>query len=355
VSPTARRAALGAVLLAIVPAGAARAATKSVYMGVPPAGQRALGNLGADVNAFFPATITVHRGDKVRFLPVGLHTVELPIKGQAPAPLVTPGAPIADDRDAAGIPYWFNGQPDLEFTPGLLSLNYGKTLSYDGAEQVLSGLPLSTKPMTVKFTKAGTFTYFCNVHAGMKGTVHVVAASAKAPTAKSDAKTVKKQVAAALKEARALQTAAVAKNTIQLGNSGASGVEVLSMFPSAMTVPTGTTLTFTMSRLSLAAHTATTGLGDPETEPNSFLGRISSSIRETPPFDQAGVYPSDPRGVPALLTPALHGNGFWSTGFMDRSSATPQPKTSQVKLVAPGTYTFFCMLHPFMKTVVTVG
>ena len=72
-------------------------------------------------------------------------------------------------------------------------------------------------------------------------------------------------------------------------------------------------------------------------------------------FDQAGVYPSDLRGVPALLTPASHGNGFWSSGFMDRSDATPQPKTSQVKIVAPGTYTFYCLLHPFMKTVVTAG
>jgi len=127
------------------------------------------------------------------------------------------------------------------------------------------------------------------------------------------------------------------------------------MFPGAMTVPVGTTLTFTMSRFTFAAHTATTGPGDPENEPSSFLGQLSRSIRETPPFDEAGVYPSDPRGDPAFLTPSSHGNGFWSSGFMDRSDATPQPKTSQVKIVAPGTYTFYCLLHPFMKTVVTAG
>ena len=92
-----------------------------------------------------------------------------------------------------------------------------------------------------------------------------------------------------------------------------------------------------------------------ENEPSSFLGQLSRSIRETPPFDEAGVYPSDPRGDPAFLTPSSHGNGFWSSGFMDRSDATPQPKTSQVKIVAPGTYTFYCLLHPFMKTVVTAG
>jgi plastocyanin len=344
-----------ALLMALGPAGLARAATKTVYMGTPPASQAAFTKLVADVNAYFPKSITVHRGDKVRFLPVGLHTVELPAKGQAAAPLVTPGAPIADDKDAAGVPYWFNGQPDLQFTPALLNVAFGKTFSYSGAQALFSGLPLSSKPLTVQFSKTGTFTYFCNIHSGMKGTVHVVAPRAKAPSAKSDAKAVKKQAAAALKEARFLQTTPIAKNTIQLGNGGRSGVEVLAMYPGVMTVPVGTVLTFSMSRLSLAAHTATTGPGDPQTEPNSFLGKISASIRETPPFDQAGVYPSDPRGVPALLTPALHGNGFWSSGFMDDTGLTPQPKRSQVKIVAPGTYTFFCMLHPFMKTVVTAG
>src|SRR3954468_7496538 len=111
-----------------------------------------------------------------------------------------------------------------------------------------------------------------------------------------------------------------------------------------MTVPVGTLLTFQMSRFSVAAHTATTGPGDPLREPDSFLGRISASVRATRPFDQQGVYPSDARGDPAFLTPMLHGNGLWSTGFMDRSDATPQPKTFQVKIVAPGTYnsTSFC-------------
>jgi plastocyanin len=350
------RAALVLVLaVALVPAGVTQAATKTVYMGTPPASQAAFSKLVADVNAYFPESITVHRGDKVRFLPTGLHTVELPAKGQAAAPLVTPGAPIAGAKDPAGVPYWFNGQPDLQFTPELLTLAFGKTLSYSGGQAIYSGLPLSTKPMTVQFTKTGTFTYFCNIHSGMKGTVHVVAPRAKAPSAKSDAKTVKKQAAAALKEANKLQTALVAKNTIQLGNGGRTGVEVLAMYPGALTVPVGTTLTFAISRLSLAAHTATTGPGDPQAEPNSFLGKLSASIRETPPFDQAGVYSSDERGVPALLTSSLHGNGFWNSGFMDDTSLTAQPKRQQVKIVAPGTYTFYCMLHPFMKTVVTAS
>ena len=37
---------------------------------------------------------------------------------------------------------------------------------------------------------------------------------------------------------------------------------------------------------------------------------------------------------------------------MDRANSTPQPKNQQVKIVTPGTYTFYCMLHPFMRVVV---
>ena len=347
VSP--RSTAVAALVAALVPVASAEAATKTVYMGNPPSAAKTLGNLRADVNAYFPSTITVRRGDKVRFVPSGLHTVDL-VRGSNPVPLVTGGSPVAGARDASGLPFWFNGQPDLQVSPALLNIVFGKTFSYNGTGEIQSGLPpFGSKPLTVKFTKTGSFTYYCNVHPGMRGTVNVIAG--KAPSAKADAKAVKKQINAAVKDARKLQTALVAKNQVLLGNSSRSGVEILSMFPGEMTVPVGTTLTFSISRWSLAAHTATTGPGDPFTEPESFLGRISASI-QSPPFDEAGVYPSDPRGAPALLTPNLHGNGFWSSGFMDVTGSTPQPKNQQVKIVAPGTYTFYCMLHPFMRVVV---
>jgi plastocyanin len=348
VSP--RSTAFAALAAALVPVASAQAATKTVYMGNPPSAAKTFNTLRADVHAYFPEKITIRRGDKVRFVPSGLHTVDL-VRGKSPVGLVTGGAPLAGVRDAAGLPFWFNGMPDLELSAPLLNVAFGKTLTYSGSGELQSGLPLVTKPLTVKFTKTGNFTYYCNVHPGMKGTVNVI--SGKPPSAKADAKVVKKQISAAVKDARELQTALVAKDQVLLGNSSRSGVEILSMFPGSMNVTVGTTLTFSISRFSLAAHTATTGPGDPFTEPDSFLGRISASIRETPPFDQAGVYPSDPRGAPALLTPNLHGNGFWSSGFMDATGTTAaQPKNQQVKIVAPGTYTFYCMLHPFMRVVV---
>ena len=346
VSP--RSTALAALAAALVPVASAQAATKTVYMGNPPSAAKTLSNLRADVNAYFPERITVRRGDKVRFVPSGLHTLDL-VRGKSPVGLVTGGAPITGLRDPGGLPFWFNGQPDLELSAPLLNVAFGKSVTYNGSGEVQSGLPLVTKPLTVRFTKTGSFTYFCNIHAGMKGTVNVI--GGKPPSAKADAKVVKTQIKGAVKDAQRLQQALVHGNQVLLGNSSRSGVEVLAMYPGQITVPVGSTVTFSISRWSRAAHTATTGPGDPFNDPGSFLGKISSSIT-SPPFDQAGVYPSDPRGAPALLTPNLHGNGFWSSGFMDRANSTPQPKTQQVKIVAPGTYAFYCMLHPFMRVVV---
>jgi plastocyanin len=355
------RAALAAGVFALVPCGLAQATTYTVDMGTPPASGKAFQNLNADVNAFFPSAITVHKGDKIRFAPTGFHTVDFPKKGDIPLPLATPsGKTIANDLDPAGNPYWFNGQPDLEFPAALLppNLKYGKTVTFSGKASVLSGLPLGNKlkPMTVRFTKAGTFTYYCNIHPGMKAKVHVVSAKAKAPSVKSVSKAVKKQASAALRTAKALQNPTVAGNTVQVGNGGRGGVEIYSFFPAKKTVPVGTTLTFAMSPKTLDVHTATTGPGDPENDPSSFLGKLSGSITGQPPFDQAGVYPSDsPTSAPASLTPTLHGNGFWGTGIMDHSAATPLPASGQVTVGAAGTYTFYCLIHPFMKAVVTAS
>ena len=40
---------------------------------------------------------------------------------------------------------------------------------------------------------------------------------------------------------------------------------------------------------------------------------------------------------------------------MDRSAASPLPSSGQVTIAAPGTYTFYCLIHPFMKAVITAS
>ena len=50
----------------------------------------------------------------------------------------------------------------------------------------------------------------------------------------------------------------------------------------------------------------------------------------------------------------MHGNGFWNSGVLDADSATPLPESSSVKFDTPGTYKYYCLIHPFMVGTVTV-
>jgi plastocyanin len=177
-----------AVCVFAMPASAS-AATRVVNMGTPPGSGKAFEKTGSDADAFFPSTTTIHVGESVRFLPVGFHNLDLPKKGGKATALVAAHAGQTGANDAAGAPYWFNGQPVFGFNlPALAPAGFGKTFTYTDAKGVQSGLPLVSKPrpVTVKFAKTGTCTYYCDVHAGMKGTVKVLAKSIRVPSARAD-------------------------------------------------------------------------------------------------------------------------------------------------------------------------
>lgn len=348
-------------MLLAVP-GMAQAKTKVVNMGVPPAGQKQLEKAGVgpvDVNDFFPHGVTIHKGDKIKFAPVGFHSVDLPAKGTDPTPLIVPGSDkIAGSNDAAGQPFWFNGQNQLGFNPSLFPPGiYGKKVSYNGKKPIISGLPLAPKlkPFTVKFKKTGKFTYYCNIHAGMKGTITVKPKGKKIPSAKADRKTLRTQIRKSVGTAKTLPAAKPPANTVDVGVAGKHGEELFAFVPSTLSVAPGTTINFRMSPGTKDVHTATTGPGNPETEPDSYLGQVAAGFNAVP-FDPRAVYPSETPGSPAAtLTPLFHGNGFWSSGAMDGSKSTPQLGSSQsVTFGAPGTYEFYCMVHPFMHATVNV-
>lgn len=350
---------LGGMVAAVVAPATAGAATKQVYMGTPPSAQKAVQKLNADINDFFPHGITIHAGDSIRFLPVGFHDIDFPAKGGGIVALIAPqNTKPTGVSDAAGSPFWFNDTvPNVGFNPSLVTTQlYGKSASYNGTKAVVSGLPLADKPkpVLVKFTKTGSYTYFCDIHPGMKGTVHVVAKSAKAPSAKSDAAVVKRQLATAMKTIRRVNAFKPGADTIQIGGSGTGGVESYNFFPSSPTVKVGTTVTFQMPVGTTETHTATTGPGNPE-DASTYLGGIAASFNGQPTIDARGVYASDaPGGTPASLTPTLHGNGFWNSGALDREKNSPLPPSNQVTFGAAGQYTFYCLIHPFMKVTVNV-
>jgi plastocyanin len=343
-----------ACLLAFPAAGMAK--TKTVLVGTGKAA-KSFQKVGADVNGFFPSGITIHKGDSVRFEPGGFHNVDLPKRGGGTTALISPtGTTVTGSNDEAGQPFWFNGQPDLSFTPSLFTGGYGKKLTYNGRKSLNSGLPLAAKvkPMTVKFTKTGKYTYYCDVHIGMKGTVTVKAAKRSIPSAKQDAATTKAELKRDLKIAKALPRTKTPSSTVDVGAAGPHGVEYYGMVPGTITVNPGDSVNFRMSKGSFEDHTATFGPGNPETEPKSYLGTLAAGINP-PKFDPRSVYSSDPPGASsAVLTALTHGNGFWNSGIMDTSSKSPLASSNSVTFGQSGTYNYYCLIHPFMHGTVVV-
>jgi plastocyanin len=346
----------GLAALLAVP-GVAAAKPKSVSMGTPTTSAKNFQKFGADVNDFFPHGITIRAGQKVKFVPSGFHSINIPKKGDGPLPLIVPSPTIANNNDEAGAPFWFTtaGLPAVGFNPDLATVaNFGKKFSYNGKKGIESGLPLGAapKPITVTFKKTGKYTYYCDIHPGMTGTVTVKKKKAKIPSGKADKKRLKKQIKRDLKIAKALPGSQVPGNTVDVGVAGKHGVEFFGFLPGNLNVGVGTTVNFTMTPGSYETHTATTGPGDIE-DATSYLGALAKSF-EAPLVDPRASYPSDPPPAgPATLTPTLHGNGFWNTGGID-SNPSPLPLAGSVTFGQAGTYTFYCLVHPFMKGTVTV-
>jgi plastocyanin len=335
----------------------AEAKTKVVAMGLPSAKVvKQFSKQGGDVNDFFPHGTTIHVGDKVRFVPTGFHTVDLPPKSGGILPFFEPtGQPVTGVNDAAGAPFWFNGQSALALNPALASGSFGKRVNYTGAKRVETGAPLGpAKPMVVRFKRAGRYTYFCDIHPGMKGTVTVRPHGKRIPTAKQDAKRLKRQVKRDLKIAKNLTRTRPPAATVDVGSAGPHGVEAFAMFPRTLHANVGQTITFRMTKGSFEDHTATFGPGNPN-DPSTFLGQLAASFA-SPVLDPRAAYPSErPGDSPASYSPALHGDGFWNSGLIDRASATPLPASNSVTFSAPGTYTYYCLIHPFMVGTVQVG
>jgi plastocyanin len=361
----------GAIVASLALPAASQAVTKQVYDGLPPKDQKKFidPKLNTDAIDFFPHATTIHVGDSVRFTTTAFHNVDIPAKGKKPVTLLVPtGTNVTGSNDAAGNPYWFNGFPNFGFNADLIDgnppVNYdpwkttkGKAMAftYTGAKGVATPIPFgeNPKPLIVKFTKPGTVKFYCDLHPGQEGVIHVLPKSKAIPSAKADAKALKAQIDRDFKIAKSLLKQPPPANTIDVGRAGKDGVEYFSFFPGKTTVPVGTTLKFQITPLSYESHTATTGPGGPIDNPTSYLGIIAASFFSKQ-FVPQGIYPSDPFGTVGTLAPDSHGNGFWNSGALDNVKASPQPTSNSVTFTAPGTYEFYCMVHPQMHGTVVV-
>jgi plastocyanin len=214
-----------------------------------------------EFDGFFPSVTRIHVGDSVSFSINGFHTVTFLPKGEALPPLITvnPARPVFGRLDSTGAGFWFNGQPSQAINPVVSAPAGGK--SYNGKSFLNSGLPAPTgppKPFVVKFTKAGTFTFNCLVHPGMKGTVKVLSKKSRVPSVKLDRAAAKTEQQAATAEALVLRKVKPAANTILAGNDGNGPVAWLRFFPNNLKVKSGTTVEFKIAS-KREVHTITFG------------------------------------------------------------------------------------------------
>jgi plastocyanin len=340
--------------LALCAPTAAGARVKVVYSGGPAHYQKALRRVGAGPDAYLLSRITVSAGDTIVFdgrsRLAGFHTVDLPPVGGGDLPLITLGRGLVGDRvlDARRKPFWFDGKlPRLSFSRALIGASGGHT--YDGTARLDSGLPLAARPtdFRVTFTRPGTYTYFCDVHPGMRGVVVVRRKGAAVPSAAEDARTLATLERHYFAEARRRRRVRLPHNHVSVGISSPDGLERYAMFPARLKIMPGTTVTFVMPSHSREIHTATFGtVAYLRALVKAFNGPRGS-------IDPRGGYPSDPPGT-IVLSPFAHGNGFANTGGLDADPTTPLPASATITFTKPGVYHYICLIHPVMRGTILV-
>jgi plastocyanin len=353
----ARAAAIGGLTTAalLLCATGAQAATKTVSAGPPlkttPKGVPADG----DGNAFFRKDVTIHAGDRVKWVFSGFHDVVIPAKGDKPPSLAVPDPahPVSGVNDAGGAAFFFNGLPRFPVNPILLGAQGGKT--YTGKQRLNSALPLAgaPKPYKVRFTKPGTYTYYCSIHLGnpsMQGTVRVLKRKRAVPSAKADRRAVKRQIArlvARLKKDD--KKAAPTGNLVRMGVDSSTST-LLRFSPTSKTVKVGDSITFAMSPKTQESHTVTFGPEKALSDlANAFIGPDAAvgGLALNPQV----AYPSD---VQLVHSATVHGNGFLNTGVLDRDADSPPPPSATVKFTEAGSFRYICLIHPDMVGTIVV-
>jgi plastocyanin len=339
---------LTAAAVLLVPA-AASAAGKTVTAGP----HKKVKSSPGDANAFFPKTIKVAKGATVTFRLNGFHTVNL---GKA-RPLFVPDAtkPMTGYNDAAGKPFWFNGQPRLILNPSLVAPSGDGKVNKAGANNDDSGIQQNPTPYRVKFTRTGSYTIVCDVHPGMKGKVTVVKKGRKVPSAKADLARADAQLAKAVATLKKNDKfAGPADGSVRAGND-TRDTAIFKFFPANVNAKVGQPVKWQLSGVTEEIHNVVLG---PEpyvkTTADAFVVPDTSS---TPPALVANplvFFPSDPPPAFPPYSTALHGNGFFNAGVMDLDPNTPSGNATQVTFSQPGTYTYWCSIHFPMKGTVTV-
>jgi plastocyanin len=305
-----RRAGIGLAGGLLIAATVAPAALAADPVGWQAAAGTSTRDEAVQVNAFLPKNLTVDVGDSINWTVKSgeFHTITFP-SGTEPPPFIVP----------------INGVPQIN--PAAAAPSGGPT--YDGSAFANSGLLFGGQQFSLGFTKAGTYSFLCLIHAGMAGTVHVQDAGASYPASQATWNTASR-VAANRFEAtgRALQARSLAgarsSGTVAAGAGaaipGAGSVAVMRFLPSRIVVHAGQSVTW-VNNDPETPHTVTFG-----EEPGG--GPLGS-------FFPGGL--DGPGHATISSTSQSVNSGFTGAPFLGT--------TFSATFTAPGTYHFICALH----------
>jgi plastocyanin len=344
---------IGTCTLAVLAfAGQAGAANVTVWAGpgflkAPPAGVPKT----ADANLFFPSRVVIHVGDTVTFKSQEFHTATyLGTHKASEFQVFVPdqGGTYSGVTDAAGNPFYFNGQPKFAYNVPQIFTPSGSKLITGGADVHNSGI-LDKKGYTYKFTKPGDYTFRCLIHPMM--TVHVVVKPRTAAVMSASAilKANAAELNAAVATAKALDKAAPqAAATVYagVGKQVAGGsIELMTFKPQTLTVKAGTTVTFQLNS-PMEVHNMVFG-------PEDYLKQSFKALDLVPqaPGAPNQVWPfffygtdAAQNGVYTFSGSPSHGNGFFATGLLG-PAGTPLPRALKITFTSPGTYKYICGIH----------
>jgi plastocyanin len=290
-------------------------------------------SIGGDVqlNEFAPNQITVGVGDTVTWKLDSTEFHDIVFTSGAPAPdFVEPG-------------------PDGVFLNPAAALPLGGS-TYDGTGMVGSGLLNKGQTYSLTFSKAGSFTYLCAIHAGMGGVIKVVDNNQGIDTQSSvDARRGVQINADLATHAVPTIMANVGELPTEGGSIGvASGVEsgpadVQRFLPRRVTVHQGEAVTW-IWKTEGTPHTVT------------FLGGSQPPAVVVPQPQPAG--PPRLQLNPVVLAPAgeptsWNGAGYLNSGFLQPLPNQPTP-TFTVRFQATGSFDYVCLLHEGMVGTVVV-
>jgi plastocyanin len=297
----------------------------------------AFSSANAELLAFAPSYLKVHRGDSVMWHINSFHNVHI---GENPADMV-----VVQEID---------GKPTPVINPSVAFGNIKTGETYKGGD-VSNGIGLGPDASPV-FTvvidmPVGVYTYFCDIHPGMTGIIEVVPddevipAPAEVDAAAQDEISGQFMAATPNVMAKAAEASPVAQDgvlTVSLGVGNVGRVYYGQFLPYFGAIKAGESVTWENPADSIEAH---------------FVNALPYDDQTFPDF---APLPPAAEGQPPVFALGLGFLGSTQTGAtvakgdVFNSTAINPGQSFTLTFKDPGVYAYTCHIHPGMNGVIVV-